>query len=95
MTQLFRLNTALPEKGSNISQDTLRHVGRPLGAAFIIISILILLLGYRRFFLGQRWIIRGKFPASRGTVMIVVIVAFAIMVLSLVVVLMIHPKKAL
>lgn len=92
MTQLFRLNISLPDSGHDINQDTLRHVGRPLGAAFLVISIIILLLGYRRYFQGQRWIIRGKFPASRGTVIIVVVVALAIMILSLVVVIAIHPK---
>jgi uncharacterized membrane protein YidH (DUF202 family) len=93
VTQLFRLNTSLPDTGHDINQDTLRHVGKPLGAAFILISIVILLLGYRRYFQGQKWIIRGKFPASRGTVIIVVLVALAIMILSLVVVIVIHPKE--
>jgi len=92
VTQLFRLNTSLPDSGS-LNQDTLRQVGKPLGAAFLGISILILLLGYRRFFLGQQWIIKGKFPASRGTVMLLVLVTLAIMVLSLVVVIVIHPKE--
>jgi uncharacterized membrane protein YidH (DUF202 family) len=93
VTQLFRLNTSLPDTGHDINQDTLRHVGKPLGAAFILISIVILLLGYRRYFQGQKWIIRGKFPASRGTVIIVVLIALAIMILSLVVVIVIHPKE--
>ncbi|KAI6779587.1 uncharacterized protein J7T54_008205 [Emericellopsis cladophorae] len=92
VTQLFRLNTSLPDSGS-LNQDTLRQVGKPLGAAFLGISILILLLGYRRFFLGQQWVIKGKFPASRGTVMLLVLVTLAIMVLSLVVVIVIHPKE--
>jgi len=91
VTQLFRLNTSLPDSGSLIDHDTLRQVGKPLGAAFLVISILILLLGYRRFSVGQEWIIKGKFPASRGTVILLVLVTLAIMVLSLVVVVVIHP----
>lgn len=68
-------------------------MGKPLGAAFLVISIVILLLGYRRFFVGQQWIIQGKFPASRGTVLALVLVTLAIMILSLVVVIVIHSKE--
>lgn len=95
MTQLFRLNTSLPDTGSPIDHTTLRQVGKPLGAAFLVISILILLLGYRRFFVGQQWIMNGKFPASRGTVMLLVLITLAIMILSLVVVIVIHPPNDL
>lgn len=66
-------------------------MGKPLGATFLGISILILLLGYRRYFQAQEWVMKGKFPASRGTIIIVSIVAFAIMALSLVVVIVIQP----
>lgn len=93
VTQLFRLNTSLPDTGSPIDHNTLRQVGKPLGAAFLVISILILLLGYRRFFIGQQWIMNGKFPASRGTVMLLVLITLAIMILSLVVVIVIHPPN--
>ncbi|VUC28362.1 unnamed protein product [Clonostachys rosea] len=93
ITQLFRLQTSLPDSGSVINQDTLRHIGRPLGAAFLVISIIILLLGYRRYIQGQKWIILGKFPASRGTIIVVSLVALAIMILSLVVVIVIHPSE--
>lgn len=93
ITQLFRLQTSLPDSGSVINQDTLRHIGRPLGAAFLVISIIILLLGYRRYTQGQKWIILGKFPASRGTIIVVSLVALAIMILSLVVVIVIHPSE--
>ena len=34
---------------------------------------------------------KGKFPASRGTITLIAMVAFAIMILSLVVVIVIHP----
>jgi len=93
ITQLFRLNTSLPDADMPVRRETLRHLGRPLGAAFLAVSILILLLGYRRFFRGQQWIMRGKFPASRGTVLVLVLVTLSIMILSLVVVVVIHPER--
>lgn len=70
---------------------TLRKLGKPLGSSFLGISILILLLGFKRYFHGQEWIIKGKFPASRGTIILVALVGLAIMVVSLVVVIVIHP----
>ncbi len=89
VTQLFRLNTSLSD-GKN-TPDALRRLGRPLGATFLGISILILLLGFKRYFHGQEWILKGKFPASRGTIVLVSLVALAIMAASLVVVVVIHP----
>ena len=49
--------------------------------------MLILFLGYKRYLQAQHWVIRGKFPASRGTIMVVAFIAFAVTVSSLVVVL--------
>lgn len=66
-------------------------MGKPLGATFLGISILILFLGYKRYFQSQEWVMRGKFPASRGTVTIVAFVALAIMIASLIVVIAIQP----
>ncbi|KAI9904688.1 hypothetical protein N3K66_001217 [Trichothecium roseum] len=94
VTQLFRLNTSLPDSNGDVNEGTIRRVGKPLGAAFLLISIVTLLLGYRRFSQGQQWIIRGKFPASRGTIIIVVLATLAIMILSLVLVIVIHPRRA-
>ena len=92
ITQLFRLNTSI--SGSAGTNNTLRHIGRPLGATFLGISILILFLGYNRYLQGQYWVIRGKFPASRGTIMLVSLVTFTIMVASLVVVVVVHPAQS-
>ncbi|KAG5744051.1 hypothetical protein H9Q69_012810 [Fusarium xylarioides] len=96
VTQLFRLNTSLESEHGNNSRSntqTLRHMGKPLGTTFLGISILILFLGYKRYFQSQHWVMQGKFPASRGTIMIVAFVALAIMVVSLVVVIAIQPSE--
>jgi uncharacterized membrane protein YidH (DUF202 family) len=88
ITQLFRLNTSIgnidPE---HPALNHLRRIGKPLGAAFIGIAILILFIGFHRYFESQHYVIRGKFPASRGSIFIVALVAFAITVSSLVVIL--------
>lgn len=55
-------------------------------------AILILLLGFHRYFESQHYVIRGKFPASRGTIIIVSAVATALIVASLVVVVVIAPQ---
>ncbi|KAI1142759.1 hypothetical protein F5Y05DRAFT_366064 [Hypoxylon sp. FL0543] len=89
ITQLFRLNTSIDEDDPQFL--TLRHIGKPLGATFIGISIIILLLGYRRYYQGQQWVIKGKFPASRGTIVIVSVIACALIVVSLFVVLFMQP----
>ncbi|KAL1855922.1 hypothetical protein VTK73DRAFT_8417 [Phialemonium thermophilum] len=91
ITQLFRLNTSL--SGDTSRDRTVRHLGRPLGATFLAVSILILFLGYSRYLQGQYWVIRGKFPASRGTIIIVSFVAFATIVASLVVVIAVQPTS--
>ncbi|KAI1021778.1 hypothetical protein LB505_009086 [Fusarium chuoi] len=96
VTQLFRLNTSLESQhghNSRSNTQTLRHMGKPLGTTFLGISILILFLGYKRYFQSQHWVMQGKFPASRGTIMIVAFVALAIMVVSLVVVIAIQPSE--
>lgn len=73
--------------------EKLRHVGKPLGATFLGISILILIIGFHRYFESQHWIIRGKFPASRGSIFIVAFVAASLIIASLVVVLVIAPTS--
>lgn len=69
----------------------LRQVGKPLGATFIGISIIVLLVGFHRYFEAQYWIIRGKFPASRGSVALVGSIAGALIVASLIIVLVVAP----
>ncbi|KAI0535492.1 hypothetical protein GGR58DRAFT_504233 [Xylaria digitata] len=88
ITQLFRLNASLANEKTN---QHFRRLGKPLGTAFIGISILVLLLGYQRFYQPQQWLLKGKFPASRGPIVLISLVSFALMVVSLVVVLVAQP----
>ncbi|KAI9717621.1 MAG: hypothetical protein M1812_004566 [Candelaria pacifica] len=92
VTQLFRLNTTISRQDASAGQVRLRHVGKPLGATFLAIAILILFIGYHRYFESQHWIIRGKFPASRGSIMVVAFIAAALIVVSLVVVVAVSPS---
>lgn len=54
---------------------------------------MILFVGFHRYFEGQHWIIRGKFPASRGAVALVAGITFALMITSLVVVVVVEPTS--
>ncbi|KIW58261.1 hypothetical protein PV05_02800 [Exophiala xenobiotica] len=71
----------------------LRHVGKPLGATFLGISIVILFIGFHRYFESQYWIIRGKFPASRGSIFVVGFIAGSLIIASLAVVLAISATS--
>lgn len=64
ITQLFRLNTAASAGETGDPYKHLRQMGKPLGATFLGISIVMLGVGFHRYFESQHWIIRGKFPAS-------------------------------
>lgn len=75
------------------STSKVKHLGKPLGATFIGISIVVLLVGFHRYFESQYWIIRGKFPASRGSIALVGLVAAALIVVSLIVVVVIDPTQ--
>ena len=71
----------------------LRHVGKPLGATFLGISIVVLFIGFHRYFESQHWIIRGKFPAGRGSIFLVAFIAGALIVASLAIVLAVAPTS--
>ncbi|KAI9750182.1 MAG: hypothetical protein M4579_006577 [Chaenotheca gracillima] len=87
VTQLFRLNTTITQRDPGaIGANHLRHVGKPLGATFLGIAMLVLFVGFHRYFESQHWIIRGKFPASRGSVFVISLVAALLIIVSLVVV---------
>ena len=57
-----------------------------------MIGILTLLIGFHRYFESQHYVIRGKFPASRGSVIVVTGVTAALVVASFVVVVTIAPR---
>lgn len=89
-----------PRQSCNVTMETnedaaakLRHVGKPLGATFLAVSIVVLLIGFHRYFEAQHWIIRGKFPASRGSIAIIGFIAGTLIITSLVVVLVIAPTS--
>lgn len=65
----------------------LRSVGKPLGTTFIGVAILILVVGFHRYFEAQYWIVRGKFPASRGSVALTAFAAASLIVAALAVIL--------
>ncbi|EUC51157.1 hypothetical protein COCMIDRAFT_80160 [Bipolaris oryzae ATCC 44560] len=95
ITQLFRLNTSLADSPDHSSlsshQVKLRQLGKPLGATFIGISIVMLLIGFHRYFEAQHYVIRGKFPASRGSIILVSAISGALIGSSLVVILITAP----
>lgn len=49
------------------------------------------MLGFHRYFESQHYVIRGKFPASRGSIILVSLVAFLLIVASLIVVVVVAP----
>lgn len=49
ITQLFRLSTTLQPGQTPGGYENLRRLGKPLGATFIGIAILVLLLGVNRY----------------------------------------------
>jgi uncharacterized membrane protein YidH (DUF202 family) len=94
VTQLFRLNTTLSNGDSTDDPYyNLRQLGKPIGATFLGISILVLFVGFHRYFESQHWIIRGKFPASRASIAFVAAIALALMVTSLIVVIVVEPSS--
>ncbi|PYH99674.1 hypothetical protein BO71DRAFT_394154 [Aspergillus ellipticus CBS 707.79] len=76
------------------TSSRLRSIGKPLGTTFIGVAIVILLVGFHRYFESQYWIIRGKFPASRGSVALVAFVAAALIITAFIVILAISPGAA-
>lgn len=49
ITQLFRLSTTIQPGQSQGGYSKLRRLGRPLGATFIGIAVLVLLFGVHRY----------------------------------------------
>lgn len=77
---------------------TLRHMGKPLGATFLGIAILVLLIGLNRYYESQNWLLKGKFPASRGSILFLTAIAAAVshllMPLFVIVIILIHGNPS-
>ncbi|CAD6504112.1 BgTH12-05849 [Blumeria graminis f. sp. triticale] len=69
-------------------------MGKPLGTTFLIVSIIILILGSHRYFECQHWVVQGKFPVSRGSIILVMALSFALIVASLMVVIVVGPSPS-
>ncbi|KAA8907559.1 hypothetical protein FN846DRAFT_946878 [Sphaerosporella brunnea] len=91
ITQLFRLNSVMGPD-TNV-KETLGSIGKPLGATFLGIAIVVLLTGTNRYYESQAWLLQGKFPASRGSVFLLTFVACALIITSLVIVLIVAPAQ--
>ncbi|KAI9931900.1 hypothetical protein ASPWEDRAFT_494153 [Aspergillus wentii DTO 134E9] len=74
-----------------VNGQRLRSIGKPLGTTFIGVALVILIVGFHRYFESQYWIVRGKFPASRGSVALISIIASALIIAAFVVILAISP----
>ncbi|KAK6507274.1 hypothetical protein TWF481_005722 [Arthrobotrys musiformis] len=93
VTQLFRLNSAMESSDPAVEQGamTLRRMGKPLGATFLGIAILVLLIGINRYYESQNWLLKGKFPASRGSIIFLTFIAAALIICSLSIILAVNP----
>ncbi|KIV84000.1 hypothetical protein PV11_05980 [Exophiala sideris] len=89
--QVFKGDDFAASQNNQDQAAKLRHIGKPLGATFLAISIVILFIGLHRYFESQYWIMRGKFPASRGSIFIVGFIAGSLIVASLAVVIAVAP----
>ena len=93
ITQLFRLNTTILHKNPDDDDPAirLRQVGKPLGATFIGVAAVVLFIGFHRYFEGQHYVIRGKFPASRVGIIALALITGGLIIASLVVILVVAP----
>lgn len=93
ITQLFRLNNSTHSTSPDRPEPfTIQHMGKSLGATFLGISIVVLAFGVNRYYESQGWLLKGKFPASRGSVFGLSLIAFLVIIASLVIVLVARPN---
>ena len=87
MIQLFRIEKRESRTEVNVTlisiedkQDLLYYYGKYIGCFFIILGIITLLTGAFRFFFVQRMLILNHFPATRKSlVIIIVLILFALL----------------
>jgi uncharacterized membrane protein YidH (DUF202 family) len=92
ITQLFRLNAGVRADNPK-GYQTMRDMGKPLGATFIGIAIMVLLIGVNRYYESQGWLLKGKFPASRGSIFLLTLVACLLMMATLTIVVIVQPSN--
>ncbi|KAJ1978683.1 hypothetical protein H4R34_003113 [Dimargaris verticillata] len=84
VTQLFRLGRLIhPELVTEANEDrqkTEAMVGKILGGAFIVLSIVTLVLGVVRYFTTQRSLLNGWFTASRTMIVFTTFIPVALFV---------------
>ncbi|KAI3406015.2 hypothetical protein KGF56_001234 [Candida oxycetoniae] len=97
VTQLFRLDKkdAKIHTSNNIialldlgkTHDELIKYGKPLGVLFILLGIFSLLVGFHRYFLVQKYLTENYYPVARLGILILIFLVFAIVLITLVLVL--------
>ncbi|KAG0635921.1 hypothetical protein HOY80DRAFT_892213 [Tuber brumale] len=92
ITQLFRLNAGVQADNPK-GYQAMRDMGKPLGATFIGIAIMVLLIGVNRYYESQGWLLKGKFPASRGSIFLLTLVACLLMMATLTIVVIVQPSN--
>ncbi|KAG9290398.1 hypothetical protein G9A89_007129 [Geosiphon pyriformis] len=80
--QLFRLTNR-----DHTSIDD--RFGQPLGITFIMLGIMFLFFGVTRYFLSQTTMIRGQFPATRGAIILAVILTTITLIGCLVIIIVV------
>ena len=91
VTQLFRLdkkdttvrttNNIIMLMNSKDGDELVRY-GKPLGAIFIVLGILTLLLGFYRFFLVQKFLTINYYPAARVGIAILLFLVLAVVLVT-------------
>jgi uncharacterized membrane protein YidH (DUF202 family) len=71
VTQLFRLNSS----GMSEAEKT---TGKALGAVFVALGFIFIVFGAVRYFYAQALMVKGLFPASRGSISIASLALIAV-----------------
>ncbi|KAK6460117.1 hypothetical protein DFJ63DRAFT_315990 [Scheffersomyces coipomensis] len=91
VTQLFRLEDKTSSVHVNdsiliLSNDdksiTINKYGKPLGSTFIILGIITLLFGVSRFFQVQSMLTKNYYPASRLSILSLIIVVLGVILVT-------------
>ena len=72
----------------------LARLGKPLGATFLAIAVVVLFVGFHRYFEAQHWLRHGKFPASRLSIFFITVIAACLIVCSLVLILVSYASAS-